>query len=81
MPRVLLSLVTVFVLLFVAACGGEESYEFNGGYYDPPREAHEFVNAVDQNGDPFTLADHADKTVFLYFGYTHCPDACPATLA
>lgn len=81
MPRVLLSLATVLVVLLATACGGEDDYEFNGGYYDPPREAHEFPNAVDQNGDPFSLADHADKTVFLYFGYTHCPDACPATLA
>lgn len=39
----------------------------------------------------FRLTDEADRTVtpaalrgrwtFLFFGYTHCPDVCPATLA
>jgi protein SCO1 len=26
-------------------------------------------------------ADYRGKVVALYFGYTHCPDVCPATLA
>lgn len=59
----------------------DDDYEYHGGYYEPPREAHEFVNAVDQNGDPFTLEQFEGKTVFLYFGYTYCPDYCPATVA
>jgi protein SCO1 len=59
----------------------DDEYEFNGGFYEPPREAHPLANAVDQNGDPFRLEDLQGKVVFLYFGYTHCPDACPATLA
>ncbi len=39
----------------------------------------------------FTLTDHwgqtvhgrdfRERVVLLYFGYTHCPDACPTTLA
>ena len=33
------------------------------------------------NGTPVTAADFRGKVVALYFGYTHCPDVCPATLA
>lgn len=59
----------------------EEAHEFHGGFYDPPREAHELINAVDQHGEEFTFSQFEGKTVFVYFGYTYCPDYCPATLA
>ena len=37
--------------------------------------------AVDNLNNPFTLADLHGKWSFLFFGYTHCPDICPITLA
>lgn len=36
---------------------------------------------TDQYGRPFTLANQHGKAVALFFGYTHCPDVCPTTLA
>jgi protein SCO1/2 len=33
------------------------------------------------DGAGVTAADYRGKAVVLYFGYTNCPDECPATLA
>lgn len=35
---------------------------------------------TDQDGRAVTAKDYRGKIVLLYFGYTHCPDACPTTL-
>ena len=32
-------------------------------------------------GKPVSAQDYRGKVVALYFGYTHCPDVCPATMA
>jgi protein SCO1 len=39
------------------------------------------LNLIDHDGRPRTLADFRGKVVMLFFGFTHCPDACPTTLA
>lgn len=36
---------------------------------------------TDQSGRPFRLSDLRGHAVALFFGYTHCPDVCPTTLA
>jgi protein SCO1/2 len=33
------------------------------------------------DGKPVTAEDFKGKVAALYFGYSHCPDVCPATLA
>jgi protein SCO1 len=35
----------------------------------------------DTSGKLRTLADFKGKAVVLFFGYTHCPDVCPTTMA
>ncbi|MBV9827455.1 MAG: SCO family protein [Alphaproteobacteria bacterium] len=35
---------------------------------------------VDQDGKPFTEANLNGKWHLVFFGYTHCPDACPTAL-
>ncbi len=35
---------------------------------------------VDQNGATVTDADIKGRPFLVFFGYTHCPDICPATL-
>ncbi len=36
---------------------------------------------TDQNGASFDTATLRGKLIFLFFGYTTCPDACPMTLS
>lgn len=36
---------------------------------------------ADASGRRISLTDQKGKVVLLAFGYTHCPDACPTTLA
>jgi protein SCO1 len=36
---------------------------------------------VDDHGKAVSGQDYRGKVVLLYFGYTHCPDVCPLTLA
>jgi protein SCO1/2 len=39
------------------------------------------LRLTDQDGRPFDLAALRGRPVLVFFGYTHCPDVCPATLA
>jgi protein SCO1 len=36
---------------------------------------------TDHNGKPRTLEDFRGQVVVMFFGFTHCPDVCPTTLA
>jgi len=36
---------------------------------------------VDQNGQPYTRDDFRGHVSIVDFGFTHCPDLCPTTLA
>lgn len=47
------------------------------------RYASEPVNfhLTDPNGKIRKLSDFKGKVVVLFFGYTHCPEICPTTLA
>jgi protein SCO1/2 len=77
-------------MVLLAACngGGEDAtpsptapVEFQGHVLDPPFAKPEFV-LTDTGGDAFDFADETEGYITaLYFGYTHCPDICPAHMA
>lgn len=47
---------------------------------DPPRELPDFT-LPGSTGVPLSLSSFQGKFTLLFFGYTHCPDFCPLTLA
>ena len=38
------------------------------------------LELTDHNGQRRTLADFKGKVAIVFFGFTHCPDACPTTM-
>lgn len=48
--------------------------------YPTPREIPAF-QLTQANGQPLTEADFRGRWTVAFFGFTHCPDICPNTLA
>lgn len=74
---------SVVILGLILAAGllvQSSKASFNGSLIQPAPLADDF-KLTDQNGLPYRLQDQQSKAVVLFFGYTHCPDFCPATLA
>ena len=51
-----------------------------GAVVNPPFQIHDYT-LTNQVGAPMSLADLRGRAIVLFFGYTHCPDVCPNTLA
>lgn len=49
------------------------------GVFEPARPAPE-IKLQGSDGQPFDLARHRGKLVWLAFGFTSCPAVCPTTL-
>lgn len=47
----------------------------------PQTRALPATTFTDQNGETFTSAQLADRFTLVFFGFTNCPDICPASLA
>jgi protein SCO1/2 len=77
--RTLLRFTLFAALLCLAGCGPEKpwhSTDITGGM---PDLSFRMVRASD--GLKVSADDYRGRVVLLYFGYTHCPDVCPTTLA
>ncbi len=75
------NLFLLLCILLQAACG---QHDLPSPYHaidvTVPLEQADF-HLADFNGKSRSLADFRGKVVVLFFGYTHCPVACPTTLA
>ncbi len=60
---------------------GASSSKYQGFGLDPAQPRPSFT-LTDTDGQPYSFATAtAGHPTFLYFGYTHCPDVCPETMA
>jgi len=52
----------------------------SGTWFPQPRPIGDFA-LTDERSQPFTLASLKGRPTLVFFGFTHCPDVCPTTLA
>jgi cytochrome oxidase Cu insertion factor (SCO1/SenC/PrrC family) len=66
--------VLAFALFFLFACAQSPASR------EKLMEVGDFT-LVDHHGKPFHSASLDGRPALLFFGYTHCPDACPTMLS
>jgi len=66
-------------LALIAAIVLARPYTYRGSLIEPPLPAGDFT-LTRGDGSPYRLSDQKGKAVLIFFGYTTCPDICPATL-
>ena len=62
------------------ATAGEQRAGIQSVYAYPQAKAAPPLDLVDHRGQPFDLDSLRGVPALVYFGYTHCPDVCPATI-
>jgi len=83
--------VALVVTALLAGCTPSKSHKgltdttkvgrYQGAGLVPPQPRPSFT-LTDTSGQPFAFGQAtAGKPTLLYFGYTHCPDICPTTMA
>jgi protein SCO1/2 len=73
-------IVALFLLGLLAACG-PTGVRWHATNITGALPALDFSLMRANDGAAVTANDYRGKIVVLYFGYTNCPDICPATLA
>lgn len=84
--------VLLFALVVLAACSSSSKPKpsdlnnrpqvgpYHGFGLVPPLPRPSFT-LTDTSGKRFSFSQTAGDPTLLYFGYTHCPDVCPTTMA
>jgi protein SCO1/2 len=67
-------------LLLAASAGAAPVAGLKSGLFEPPRAAPA-IGLQASNGSAFDLAAYRGKLVVLEFGFTHCTEVCPVSLA
>lgn len=79
MSRRVISILIVVAAVSAAALG--YLYLYQGGTGPAAVPIGGPLRLTDQDGKPFDSTSLAGKPYAVFFGFTHCPDACPTTLS
>ena len=55
--------------------------ELASGTWLPQARTISDFHLIDEAGQPFSAAQLRGRPTLVFFGFTHCPDVCPTTLA
>jgi protein SCO1/2 len=78
---VVVVVVAMLAGFYVAQRSGESVPQLTSGTWFPqPRPIENFA-LTDEMNQPFTLHELEGHPTLVFFGFTHCPDVCPTTLA
>lgn len=75
----MLGIVAGVAVIMGAVWWRNSQHTFAGILNTPPLTAPDFTLS-DSDGQPWSLSDLRGQWVVLVYGYTSCPDVCPATL-
>ena len=75
--RLILVLLVAFAL---ASCSKSSASTFSGAELHVPYHVPT-TQLTDTSGAPFSLTGTGKRLTLIFFGYTHCPDECPTTMA
>ncbi|MEQ9037174.1 MAG: SCO family protein [Silicimonas sp.] len=73
---VAISGVTIFSALEMYLGNGSRTVRYSG-----EADILSEFSLTDHTGQEVTQADYSDRWQLVFFGFTHCPDICPTTLA
>ncbi len=72
--------IVLAAVMALTACGNKSGAHYTArdvtGVVAPLR-----FSLTGEDGKPLTATAFRGRVTLVYFGYTHCPDVCPATLA
>jgi protein SCO1/2 len=67
--------------MLLTGCSASSADTFAGAVLHQPYRAPA-TELTDTSGHPFSLAGSThQRLTLIFFGYTHCPDECPTTMA
>ncbi|WP_267357875.1 MULTISPECIES: SCO family protein [unclassified Methylobacterium] len=76
-----IALIASATLIGLVAVGTGAIVAQQGSRFSHPRKVGGAFAMADLDGRPVNQADLLGKPTALFFGFTHCPEVCPTTLA